>query len=39
MSLGDIFGQIERQQEFQRKLKEPGLQFLDGAKIVRPRSA
>ena len=24
-----------RQSEFQRKLKEPGLQFLDGAKIVR----
>ena len=35
MSFGDFFGEMKRRQEFQTKLPQPGLAFLDGAKIVR----
>jgi hypothetical protein len=35
MSFGDFFGEMNRRQEFQTKLPQPGLAFLDGAKIVR----
>ncbi len=35
ISFGDFFGEMNRRQEFQTKLPQPGLAFLDGAKSMR----
>ena len=35
MSFGDFFGEMNRRQEFQTKLPQPGLAFLDGAISMR----